>query len=78
MSKQIAVRLPEDLVGYLDELVARGSATSRASAVTGALIEQRRRERAERDVAILAEAAHDDDFDELAEHVACTPMDDFA
>ena len=36
-SKQIAVRLPDDLVDFLDKLVASGDEASRASIVTRAL-----------------------------------------
>jgi Arc/MetJ-type ribon-helix-helix transcriptional regulator len=37
MSKQIAVRLPEDLVRFVDEIVAAGDQPSRAAVVTKAL-----------------------------------------
>ena len=43
MSKQIAVRLPDDLVDFLDELVASGEEASRASIVTRALKREKRR-----------------------------------
>lgn len=77
MSKQIAVRLPEDLVAFLDDLVAQGQALSRAAAVSQAVERQRRREIAERDAAILARTKDDDDgLDRLAEFAAGTPLDD--
>ena len=77
MSKQIAVRLPEDLVAFLDDLVAHGQASSRAAAVAKAVERQRRREVAERDVAILARTRDDDDgLDRLAEFAAGTPIDE--
>lgn len=77
MSTQIAVRLAEDLVGFIDQLVSEGKAPSRAAVVSRALERERRREVAARDAAILA-ATEDDDFDELAEHAARTPLDDLA
>jgi len=57
MSKQIAVRLPDELVEFIDKLVQRGSASSRAAYVTRALERERRRDVAARDAAILAQAA---------------------
>lgn len=76
MSKQIAVRLPEELVDYIDELVQQGRATSRAEVVTQAVSHDRRRQRAERDAAILSAAAADRDLDQLAEYAAQVRMDE--
>ncbi len=76
MSKQIAVRLPEDLVTFVDDLVIRGDAASRAAVVSRALERERRRKVAERDAVILASAGRDTDMDTLAEFAAITPMDD--
>lgn len=77
VSTQIAVRLPEDLVEFIDRLVADGRATSRAAVVSQALRRERRRERAARDAAILAAAgSEDDDLDALAQHTASIPLDD--
>lgn len=77
MSKQIAVRLPDELVTFLDELVEHGQAPSRATAVTRAVERERRREIAARDAAILAQAgAAADDLDDLAGFAAGTPMTD--
>jgi len=77
MSKQIAVRLPEEIVDFVDALVREGSASSRAVVVTRALQREQRRAVAARDAAILARAAgdDDDDMDGLAEHVAHAPLD---
>lgn len=74
MSKQIAVRLPEDLVAFVDEVVGQGDASSRAAVVTGALERERRRRIAARDAAILAAAEHDQDLQALAAHVARDPL----
>jgi Arc/MetJ-type ribon-helix-helix transcriptional regulator len=75
MSTQIAVRLPDDLVAFVDDLVSHGDATSRAAVVSRALERERRRRVAERDAAILS-AGKDTDLDSLAEYAAATPMDD--
>ncbi|MPY79869.1 MAG: antitoxin [Actinophytocola sp.] len=76
MSKQIALRLSNDLVAYIDEVVAEGRASSRAALVAEALDRDRRQRRSERDAAILAAAGADKDLDELAEYAATVPMDD--
>jgi Arc/MetJ-type ribon-helix-helix transcriptional regulator len=76
MTRQIAVRLPDELVAFLDHLVEQGRAASRAMAVAQAVERERRREIAARDVAILAQAGSDGDLDALAEFAAPTPMDD--
>jgi Arc/MetJ-type ribon-helix-helix transcriptional regulator len=76
MSTQIAVRLPDDLVAFVDDLVSRGDAASRAAVVSGALERERRRKVAERDAVILASAGTDTDPDRLAEFAAATSMDD--
>ena len=77
MSTQIAVRLPEELVEFIDRLVADGRAPSRAAVVSRALHRERRREIAARDAAILSGAeSQDDDLDALARHAARTPLDD--
>ena len=76
MSTQIAVRLPEELVEFIDRLVADGRAPSRAAVVNQVLQREWRRELAARDAAILAAVAKNDDMDALAEHAARTPLDD--
>jgi antitoxin MazE3 len=65
MTMQIAVRLPDELVDFLDQLVTQGEAKSRAAAVTHALERERRRRLAERDAAIYA-SEKDPDMDRLA------------
>ena len=75
MSKQIAIRLPEDIVDFVDELVRDGQATSRAIVVGRALERERRRSIAARDAEILARGGADADMDRLAEHVAQAPLD---
>lgn len=76
MSTQIAVRLSDDIVAFIDELVSRGEGSSRAAVVSRALERERRRNIAERDADILARDAPDADLDQLAEFAASTPMPD--
>ncbi len=76
MSIQIAVRLPDDLVAFVDDLVSHGDAASRAAVVSRALERERRRKLAERDAVILSSAGKDRDLDSLAEFAAGTSMDD--
>lgn len=75
MSKQIAVRLPDDLVDFLDELVASGDEASRASIVTRALKREKRRLGALRDVEILKRLGPDGDMDSLARFAAHVAQD---
>lgn len=65
MTTQIAVRLPDEIVAFLDTEVAEGRARSRADIVTGALEREYRRQRAERDAGILREVGPEDDLDPL-------------
>lgn len=65
MSIQIAVRLPDDIVLALDELVAQGDAPSRTSVVEQALRRELRRHLYDREVALLK--AGEDDLDALAD-----------
>lgn len=73
MSKQIAVRLPDELVEFVDGLVSSGSGSSRASVVRRALERERRRAAAQRDVEILALSGPDPQLSGLAEHAAKLP-----
>lgn len=77
MSQQVTVRLPEELVAFMDRQVHDGRAASRAAVVAAAIERERRREIGERDAAILAAAGGDDDgLDELARFTAGTAFDD--
>jgi Arc/MetJ-type ribon-helix-helix transcriptional regulator len=73
MSTQIAVRLPDALVSYLDGLVASGAATSRAAVVVRALERELRRQAAERDARIYASGRGE--LDDLAAWAASQPAD---
>ncbi len=70
MSKQIAVRLPQELVDFVDDVVVSGIASSRAAVVTRALERERRRAIAARDAEILARTGQDPELAGLAEHAA--------
>jgi Arc/MetJ-type ribon-helix-helix transcriptional regulator len=65
MSTQIAVRLPDELVAFLDASVKSGVAPSRAALVARAVEREMRRQRAEGDVAVLRSAGAADDLDDL-------------
>jgi Arc/MetJ-type ribon-helix-helix transcriptional regulator len=68
MTKQIAVRLADELVDFVDELVESGTERSRAAVVTRALERERRRAIAARDAEILARTGADPELAGLAEH----------
>lgn len=76
MSRQITVRLPDELVEFIDGAVDRGHAGSRAAAVAQAIEWERRREIAAQDAAILANSDQGAEFTELAEYAANTALDD--
>ena len=67
MSTQIAVRLPDQMVAFLDNAVAQGRATSRAALVSSALEREMRRQAAEADAAILRAQGPADDLDSLVD-----------
>ena len=74
MSKQIAVRLDDELVDFVDAIVDSGTERSRAAVVTHALQRERRRMVAARDAEILA-SGPDPQLVGLAEHAAGVPID---
>jgi Arc/MetJ-type ribon-helix-helix transcriptional regulator len=80
MSTQIAVRLPDEIVAYIDEQVRSGRARSRAAVLSRAVTRDVRRERAERDLAVIlaGKAAGDidaDTFDNLSAAASQTELD---
>lgn len=75
LSIQIAVRLPEDLVAFIDELVANGRAASRAEVVSRAVQREHRHEIAASDAAILAKGKSSPDLDRLGEFVVGLRLD---
>lgn len=52
--QQISVRLPDDVVARIDAAVAEGRTPSRTAYLLESLVETQRRERHERDAAIIA------------------------
>lgn len=67
MSTQIAVRLPDEMVAFLDRTVAAGKAPSRASLVMAAVEREMRRQAAEQDAQVLREDSSADDLDDLVQ-----------
>lgn len=76
MSTQIAVRLPDDLVAYVDRAVAEGRVRSRAELVARLIERDARRQRAEEDLAVLAAkgVARDPDALAIARATSATPI----
>ena len=70
MSTQIAVRLPDEMVAFLDHSVATGKVSSRAELVASALEREMRRLTAEQDAQILRTHGTADDLDDLVEWTA--------
>jgi Arc/MetJ-type ribon-helix-helix transcriptional regulator len=75
VSTQIAVRLPDDTVAFLDRLVREKKAASRAEVIERALERERRREMAARDAAILTESGEDPDLAGLIRYMTGHPVD---
>ncbi|MEJ5927756.1 ribbon-helix-helix domain-containing protein [Corynebacterium sp. H128] len=65
MSTQIAIRLPDEQVVFLDGLVKSGEASSRTEVITSAVEREIRRRMAIRDAHILANSSESDDLDLL-------------
>jgi Arc/MetJ-type ribon-helix-helix transcriptional regulator len=70
MSTRIAVRLPDELVEFVDRVVESGRCGSRADVVCRALQRERRRMLAARDAEILAIRGPDPELVELARNAA--------
>jgi Arc/MetJ-type ribon-helix-helix transcriptional regulator len=75
MSTQIAVRLPDDMVEFVDHLVKTGRGSSRATVITRALERERRHEMAVQDAAIYARSGEDSDMTDLVQHLSAHPVD---
>jgi Arc/MetJ-type ribon-helix-helix transcriptional regulator len=75
MTTQIAVRLPDDLVAFVDRLVEGKQAASRAEVIARALERERRRQIAIRDAAIMAESGEDPDLAGLIRYMTGHPVD---
>lgn len=76
MSIQIAVRLPEDLVAYVDQAVAEGRVKSRADLVARLIARDARRRRAELDLQLLVEKGvlADDEMLAIARATSATTL----
>jgi Arc/MetJ-type ribon-helix-helix transcriptional regulator len=75
MSTQIAVRLPDDMVKFVDHLVKTGRGSSRATVIMRALERERRHEMAVQDAAIYARAGEDSDMVDLVRYLSGHPVD---
>ena len=77
MTIQIAVRLSDDIVAFVDEQVSSGAAPSRAAVVARALERDRRREAADHDARVYAHtvATKPSDLDDLATWAAPQSID---
>lgn len=73
MTTQIAVRLPDEMVRFLDQNVEAGRAPSRAALVTAALEREMRRQAALADAEILTARGAADDLDDLVAWSARNP-----
>jgi Arc/MetJ-type ribon-helix-helix transcriptional regulator len=76
MSKQITVRLPDEIVEFIDRLVDGHQASSRASVVARVMERERRRDLAARDAAILAEHGDYPDLEGLSSYAGGTTLSD--
>jgi len=77
MSTQIAVRLPDEVVEFVDSQVSSGAARSRADFIWHAIRREQRRLLAERDAAIYAAmSTEDDEFAGLAGYAAQVSLDE--
>jgi Arc/MetJ-type ribon-helix-helix transcriptional regulator len=70
MSTQIAVRLPDEIVAFVDAQVSSGAAKSRADFIWHAIRREQRRLAAERDAAIYAIEGEDPDLVAFAKFTA--------
>ena len=75
MSTQIAIRLPDEAVAFVDAQVASGGAKSRADFIWRAIRREQRRLVAERDAEIYAVEAPDLDLDAFVAHTAHRSLD---
>ena len=76
MSIQIAVRLPDQLVNSLDELVDSGAARSRASVIERALLRELRYQRMLQEVEILnSDIGTDKELDALTRFSSNVALD---
>jgi len=75
MSKEIALQLPDDLVDFMDGLVACGEEVSQATIILRALKRERRRLGILQDIEILKRLGPDPDMDAFVAYSARQPFD---
>jgi Arc/MetJ-type ribon-helix-helix transcriptional regulator len=75
MSTQIAVRLPDDVVVYIDGLVEQNVVRSRAEFVAKAIARERRHRTALADVEVLTRVGGDSELDALIAYQAAHPVE---
>ena len=76
VSKPIPVRLDDDDIEVLDELVRLGLATNRSDAIKRGIDRDRRRLAAMRDAAVYARSGEDPDLAAFSRSAARTPLTD--
>ncbi len=76
MSTSVPVRLNDDELSTLDELVRQGLAANRSDAIKRAIDRDRRRLAALRDAEIYAQQGEDGDLTEFTAAAAATPLTD--
>lgn len=76
VSTQIAVRLPDELVAYVDQAVAEGRVKSRAELMARLIERDARRQRAEQDLQRLTErgALNDPELLDIVKSASDTPL----
>jgi Arc/MetJ-type ribon-helix-helix transcriptional regulator len=75
MSTQIAIRLPDEVVEFVDSQVSSGAAKSRADFVWRAIRREQRRLAAERDAEIYATDGPDPEMDAFVAHTSRRSLD---
>lgn len=70
MSTQIAIRLPDEIVEFVDAQVSNGAAKSRADFIWHAIKREQRRLAAEQDALIYAREGEDPDLVAFLKHTA--------
>lgn len=75
MSTQIALRLPDEVVRYIDDLVEQRVVKSRADFVARAIARERRHRAAHADAEILQRLGNDSDLDAVTAHQAAHPFE---
>ncbi|MFM9877443.1 MAG: ribbon-helix-helix domain-containing protein [Rhodoglobus sp.] len=70
MTKQITVRLPDDLVEFIDELVDSGRFESRAAVITRQVKRLQRRLIAEKDAEIYRTQGEDPELVAIVKHMS--------